>query len=307
MPSSEELVCAARQGDKSAFAELVRLYERAAVITSYAVLRDYHSAQDVAQDAFLSAFSKLDQLWDAAAFGSWLLQIARRRALLVRRVPRYEQIHTDIPDPSSGSPAPDWLRAYEDVVQQLARLPVKTRGNAVGLMVDDLLDDNNVGRFLENEEYKRYEAGDRDVNGRPCRAYSSMPAKAPYNQEFRDGKRRWICLFDDSSGIVQMVNEVRLDGEWNVESLHTMNYDEPIERTLFEPRFGDGVAVIDLDSAFEGFVDLDKAVHREERKGVIYAIHRVKRFENGGLFLISSVRCTSSTSTWGIAGSWQPA
>ncbi len=92
-----------------------------------------------------------------------------------------------------------------------------------------------------------------------------------------------------------MVNEVRVDEEWTVESLHTMKYDEPIERALFEPRFGDGVAVMDLDSAFEGFVDLDKAVHREERKGLIYAIHRVERFENGGLFLISSVRGTDAT------------
>lgn len=136
MPSTEELVCAARKGDRSAFAELVRLYERGAVITSYAVLRDYHSAQDVAQEAFLSAFSKLDQLREAAAFGSWLMQIVHRRALLARKVPRYEQIHADIADPLSGSPAPDWLRSYEDVVQQLARLSEKDRTLVILRYVD---------------------------------------------------------------------------------------------------------------------------------------------------------------------------
>ena len=55
--------------------------------------------------------------------------------------------------------------------QKHNRVAVKTRGNAVGLMVDYLLNDNNVGRFLKNEEYERYEAGDQDVNGRPCSAH----------------------------------------------------------------------------------------------------------------------------------------
>ena len=179
--------------------------------------------------------------------------------------------------------------------QKHNRVAVKTRGNEVGLMVDDLLNDNNVGRFLKNEKYERYAAGDQDVNGQPCKAYLLMPAKAPNIQEFRDRKRRFICLFDDSSRVVRMTDEVRVDKAWTVQSLHTLKYDEPIERTLFEPRFGDGVAVVDIDSAFEEFVDLDKAVHREERKGLIYAIHRVERFENGGLFLISSVRGTDAT------------
>lgn len=126
MPSTEELVIAARRGDKAAFAELVHLYERGAVITAYAVLRDYHAAQDVAQDAFLSAFSKLGQLREAATFGPWLLQIVRRRALAVQRTPRHEPIQTDIPAPESET-AGDWMKPYEGVVQQLARLSEKDR------------------------------------------------------------------------------------------------------------------------------------------------------------------------------------
>lgn len=47
-----------------------------------------------------------------------------------------EQIHADIPDPSSGSAAPDWLQAYEHVVQQLARLCEKDRAVVVLRYVD---------------------------------------------------------------------------------------------------------------------------------------------------------------------------
>lgn len=126
MPTTAELVRAARTGDKSAFAELVRLYERAAVVTSYAMLHDYHGAQDVAQEAFLSAYAKLAQLQDPATFGSWLLQIVRRRAMAVRQLPRPEPISEDVPEPATQN-SPDWILPYEEVVQQLARLAESDR------------------------------------------------------------------------------------------------------------------------------------------------------------------------------------
>ena len=53
MPSTEELVKAAQAGEISAFAELVRRYERAVIITAHSVLGDFHLAQDAAQEAFL--------------------------------------------------------------------------------------------------------------------------------------------------------------------------------------------------------------------------------------------------------------
>ena len=69
MPSTDELVRAAQAGDTRAFAELVRQYERAAIITAHAILGDFHAAQDAAQDAFILAYRKLSQVRDAASFG----------------------------------------------------------------------------------------------------------------------------------------------------------------------------------------------------------------------------------------------
>ncbi len=126
MPSTEELVKAAQVGEGSAFAELVRRYERAAIITAHSVLGDFHSSQDVAQEAFIIAYRELKQLRDAASFGPWLLQIARRRALRLQRNRNAELTGTQCMD-LAATPTNDWMEPYADVVQQLARLPEHER------------------------------------------------------------------------------------------------------------------------------------------------------------------------------------
>ena len=65
---SEELVRIAQSGDTSAFGELVRRYQRAAVLTAYGVLSDFHASQDAAQEAFVIAYRKLESLRSVADF-----------------------------------------------------------------------------------------------------------------------------------------------------------------------------------------------------------------------------------------------
>jgi RNA polymerase sigma-70 factor, ECF subfamily len=126
MPTTEELVIAVRKGDKAAFAQLVGLYQRAAIITAQAVLDDFGLAQDAAQDGFVIAYTKLHQLHAAAAFGPWLLKIVRHRACLMQRGRRMEPLGSDIMDPNEAR-SNDWLQRYEEVIEQLGRLPEHER------------------------------------------------------------------------------------------------------------------------------------------------------------------------------------
>ena len=126
MPTTEELVKAVRVGDKSAFGELVRLYERAAIITAHSVLRDYDMAQDAAQEGFMVAYAKLGQLSSAAAFGPWLLKIVRRRAALMQRERRTKLLRSEIAG-ASCAPSSDWIHRYEDAIEQIGRLPEHER------------------------------------------------------------------------------------------------------------------------------------------------------------------------------------
>jgi len=76
-----ELVAAVLAGEREAFADLVRRYEHAVRAVAMGVLRDHHAAQDVAQEAFVAAYQRLDTLRDRSAFATWLLAITRNQAL----------------------------------------------------------------------------------------------------------------------------------------------------------------------------------------------------------------------------------
>jgi RNA polymerase sigma-70 factor (ECF subfamily) len=86
MQDTAQVVQSVQRGDRAAFEELVRRYERATWTTAWRVVRDYHAAQDITQEAFLEAYRRLGQLQRPRYFGIWLLRITHRLAL--RRIRR---------------------------------------------------------------------------------------------------------------------------------------------------------------------------------------------------------------------------
>ena len=79
--SDEQLVLAARDGNRDAFADLVRRYSAPVKSVAYHVVRDHHAAEDVAQEAFVSAHRRLASLRVPSLFGRWMLKIARHQAI----------------------------------------------------------------------------------------------------------------------------------------------------------------------------------------------------------------------------------
>ncbi len=93
------LVRAAQNGDRSAFG---MLYDRYARMVHGVLLSkvSYAEAEDLVQDVFLQALSRLDSLRDVSRFGAWLAAIARNRAFdFLRRVRPMsefeEELHID--------------------------------------------------------------------------------------------------------------------------------------------------------------------------------------------------------------------
>ncbi len=78
------LVRAAREGDRRAFGELYDRYGR--MVHGILLSRlPPHEVEDLVQEVFLTALTRLSSLRDPAAFGPWLATIARNRAADQRR------------------------------------------------------------------------------------------------------------------------------------------------------------------------------------------------------------------------------
>lgn len=119
-PSDAELVAKAVGGDICAYELLVRRYERSARAACFAILKDWHAAQDASQDAFVSAYANLRSLRRPAGFGPWLLTIAHNRARRVARTHRQGKPLHAIPEPTD--PNPD-VGSAEHLLEIMASLP----------------------------------------------------------------------------------------------------------------------------------------------------------------------------------------
>jgi RNA polymerase sigma-70 factor (ECF subfamily) len=67
-------------GDREAFYELVRPYERLIYATAISVVRNPADAEEAAQEAVLKAFSNLPGFRGESKFSTWLVQITYNEA-----------------------------------------------------------------------------------------------------------------------------------------------------------------------------------------------------------------------------------
>jgi RNA polymerase sigma-70 factor (ECF subfamily) len=106
------VVRAVLDGDRDAFRLLVDRESASVVRSCYRVLGDLHDAEDVAQEAFVSAYRALATWRSDGPFGAWITRIAVR--LAVRQLGRRRSVA--------------WIRlakddATEDLVSQLPASP----------------------------------------------------------------------------------------------------------------------------------------------------------------------------------------
>jgi RNA polymerase sigma-70 factor (ECF subfamily) len=92
-PVSDELalVRAAKAGDMGAFEELVKRYDRNVFRIAQHITQNREDAEDVVQDAFLKAYSNLEQFQEQSKFYTWLVRIAVNEALMKLRRRRPER------------------------------------------------------------------------------------------------------------------------------------------------------------------------------------------------------------------------
>ena len=99
------IVDAVLAGDRDAFRHLVERESASVVRASHRILGDLHEAEDIAQEAFVTAYRSLASWRGDGPFGAWLTRIAVRLAL--RRAGQRRSVTwidpTGAPDPAQAS------------------------------------------------------------------------------------------------------------------------------------------------------------------------------------------------------------
>ena len=159
--SDGDLVRRTLGGDRSAFDDLVRRYQRQAVAVSYRLLGNTNDALEVSQDAFLKGFKSLATLEKPDAFGGWLMRITSNLSLNFRRgrklrqqAPLDEATSDTLTDPSAGGDSTSPLRSAQGrelgtrLNQALDALPEKQK-TAILLFTIEQMPQKQVAQAMQ--------------------------------------------------------------------------------------------------------------------------------------------------------------
>jgi len=89
-----ELVEGCRHNDKKSQFQIYKLYYKAMYNISLALVKDPMEAEDIMQEAFLSAFEKIETFSGTVSFGAWLKKIVENKSLdfLRKNRPVFEEL-----------------------------------------------------------------------------------------------------------------------------------------------------------------------------------------------------------------------
>ena len=146
----KEQVLRAQGGDMVAFSGLVRRYQAMAVAYAYAVLGDFHLAEDAAQEAFVDAHRLLGDLRQAEAFPGWLKRIVFKHCDRLRRRPQAVALDKAAEPLAAGDPAQALEKAEtrRQVLRAIGALPPAQR-QVVSLFYIQRHAQSEIAAFLE--------------------------------------------------------------------------------------------------------------------------------------------------------------
>nr|WP_321485771.1 sigma-70 family RNA polymerase sigma factor [uncultured Draconibacterium sp.] len=91
----QEVIDQCKEGSQKAQFQLYKLYYKAMFSVSLRIVNDQMEAEDVMQEAFLSAFKKIETYKGEVSFGAWLKRIVVNRSLdyLKKRKVQFEEVN----------------------------------------------------------------------------------------------------------------------------------------------------------------------------------------------------------------------
>jgi len=100
-------------GEREAFYELLRPYERLVYATAISILKNPADAEEIAQEAVLKAFSNLASFRGESKFSTWLVQITYNEAKMkVRKA--HSHLYESMDDQPENEEGDFWPKDYAD-------------------------------------------------------------------------------------------------------------------------------------------------------------------------------------------------
>jgi len=106
LASDRPAITRLKQGNISGLAALVNKYQVTAVHAALLIVHDRDQAEDIAQEAFLQAYRKIDGFDDRRPFQPWFLRIVINAAL---KSANQQKRSLPLEEPEGGHFAPHWL------------------------------------------------------------------------------------------------------------------------------------------------------------------------------------------------------
>ena len=92
----DQLIQQCKTGNQHAQLEVYNRYYKAMFNTAYRIVKDKFEAEDIMQESFLKAFTKLDSLHEAKTFGSWLKRIVINNSIYnYNKSTKYDEVPLD--------------------------------------------------------------------------------------------------------------------------------------------------------------------------------------------------------------------
>lgn len=146
----QDLIDRCKNNDRIAQMKLYDLYYRSVYNTIVRMVKDTMEAEDLMQDAFLSAFSNINNFRSESSFGTWIKKIAINRSLnaLQKQTPNILDIpEENIPEQSSDVDENYSQFNMNDISDEIDRLPEGYR-IVLNLHLIEGMDHDEIGEIL---------------------------------------------------------------------------------------------------------------------------------------------------------------
>ena len=166
-PHITELLQACKKGSTTAQFEIYKLYYKAMFNTALRILQNTYDAEDMMQEAFLNAFTKLDSFKGEVPFGAWLKRIVINKSLThIKKKNKLQEVNLEVVDKKLESESGNEQEAV-DMKIDYVNLKVKEVSKAMAQLKESYRTILNLSLVegYDNEEI----AGIMNISNENCR------------------------------------------------------------------------------------------------------------------------------------------